>query len=182
MLFRSDDNSCPRVREGVKIIAHESYGGMNAPENFDLALIKLSAPIPEGYIITKFYDGASDVDRNEMIIAGYGLTSRLKADHGILRATQKLFRDSVKVISKTSVIYDQTDKKGICEGDSGGPTLVHVNNEYQVFSINSTFIHPKNGGDGCLGTAKSAYIPFHKNWIYEKLKLLSVTAEEGISK
>lgn len=115
---------------------HPSYtyystGGHVENATNDLALLKFSGSLPEGYKVrplpSKSYDTAK---ATELLMSGYGKTSESAEDSGTLRYTSAAASRLSKSftmkstganysIDKTLVV--QQPNNGVCSGDSGGP-------------------------------------------------------------
>ena len=126
----------------------------------DFAVVKIPQ-IPKGYNPISFFSGRVEFGQT-VFVAGFGTNSRVKKDNvrAMRFSPQKLvgryeatFINTVASTdthkdSQTHVIGFQVyspEKKSICFGDSGGPTVVVVNNEYQLLGLN-TFVYNNCAG------------------------------------
>ncbi|MNY53743.1 Trypsin [compost metagenome] len=81
-----------------------------------------------------------------MTLAGYGLTDGVnKTGDNLLRKTDVQI---IEHFGKTEVALDQSQGKGACHGDSGGPAFLKVAGVEYVWGITSRGIG-KDGVDDC---------------------------------
>ncbi len=138
----------------------------------DIAIVILPDPVPARYEIFKIADPKEYSNTTEdVLFLGYGKIGTEKYGSGILR---KVKIPVVQVIASESegiVKIDQSKGKGLCSGDSGGASLVQINNEMQILGVNSAVIAKKEEMM-CEERAVQALAFKHKAWINSKLKLI----------
>jgi len=123
-----------------KAIRHENYksGGEDKKDAADIALVRISGPLPAGYKPVPFY---SDTDKikasDEMIVAGYGLSWAwgMKGGAGVLRSTTLKVKDPQ--FSRTEFTFNQSLKHGVCSGDSGGPAYIKKDGKIYLVGVAS---------------------------------------------
>ncbi|MNJ92579.1 Trypsin precursor [compost metagenome] len=168
--FRLSEASIP-VKDVVK---HPKYTGrfiVASDVKYDVALVKLKSPIPSNYKVMKMYDGKSQFS-DRVQFAGYGVTGEEtygKESSGFLREISKSYNRSVQVQGE-QILVDQSDSRGICTGDSGGPLFVDVNGELQVAGVNSVVSGPKDRI--CHDMSIMMYVPAYANWIQTAIRSL----------
>lgn len=128
--------------------------------NPDLALIRLSQPVPAGYPIYKIKQSASDY-RDTLKLYGYGTPGSNSNGSGFLRRTD-VFRGEYD-FEGNAMIFLNNGERGICHGDSGGSILMGTVGAYEVAAINSYVEGPKN--DVCSGEAVSVLVEPYMDWI-----------------
>lgn len=73
--------------------------------------------------------------RVEVVTLGYGRTDSDRADFGVLHRVKL---DAVVEEARPSkIVFDQTRRRGICNGDSGGPSFVRDGDRVTVVGISS---------------------------------------------
>jgi secreted trypsin-like serine protease len=128
------------VRDSVKgeaypgfDINHITETGMN-----DVGLVRFSGGLPAGYKpATLLVNYAAHIhDGTTVVMAGYGISNVLfKSGAGTLRKVT-LQVDNANLSSSEASI-DQGVRKGICEGDSGGPSYLQADGKYLLWGITS---------------------------------------------
>lgn len=70
-------------------------------------------------------------------------------------------------LSKEAVYIwiDQTDRKGMCVGDSGGPAFVHRNGALKIAGVASHFVNTDKAEETCLLTSAYTNIQRNRSWI-----------------
>jgi len=120
-----------------------------------------------------FTDG--QMDNDDLILAGYGVTSEDAHDSLFLRKVTKSIRKDIlgRDDTKQRLYIDQSDSQGVCSGDSGGPNFVMSNGEYKVLSINSVGLSDLGTMSSvCHGKSIAMYLPFFKDWITKNVQSL----------
>lgn len=175
------------MREAAKVLTHPSYRNNSVNRN-DIALILLKETAPAGYDPlaipgeeVPFHEGSS------FTAAGYGRTTGVTDPTGTDRQGSGTLRDvEVKVDTfsddKSQFYVDQSDGKGICHGDSGGPAIMRYNGRDYAVGIASaiSWLVPGELND----RAKKEYIEkqnvcAHKS-IYISVKKYNAWIEDSI--
>jgi MYXO-CTERM domain-containing protein len=119
--FGQGNSECQAVYEVAEQIYHPQYNN-NAPENgYDFSLIRFTGANASTPVIPAAQpsDGVSG-SSSGLLAVGYGITS------GVTQANNSLRRSvsfDVDQLTSIFIVDDQTDGKGSCSGDSGGPAL-----------------------------------------------------------
>lgn len=131
----------------------------------DLALIRIQGSIPSTHKpATILADGEKLSKGQNVLLAGYGITSSPNGDgSGTLRKVAVSIAEAVW--GKTEVLMDQTNKKGACHGDSGGPAYVQSANGLKLFGVTSRGV--RDEGDTCVQYAAYTNIQNYRSWIKE---------------
>ena len=151
ILFSTDlDTSDARLRRHVSgILLQPGFSGVlgrienrpNKPPNSiknwgDLAVFSYSGDTPRGYSPAQIADENAVSDGDSVILAGYGV---LDGKVGV--PSQRLNEVTVTVkkakYSKSEFTVDQSENKGACHGDSGGPAFVEQGADLILVGITS---------------------------------------------
>lgn len=157
----------------IDFAIHPSYGKVDEMGRGarDIALIKILGEAPKGYVPAKFLEDESILKRGTVVtLAGYGLN---KTDGVNTESDDTLRKTDVLVYDEfgpTELVLDQTQGKGACHGDSGGPALVEVAGVQYVWGVTSRGIG-QNGVDDCSLVS-----------IYTKVKAESEFITEALAK
>ena len=114
---------------------HAEYR-INQNSHFDMAVVKLNKEIPEDYEPISILPAAVELKNGDLLLSmGYGI----KYDNEQYSKKRLNKVDSVRVVEDqgTKILLDQTNGRGICSGDSGGPTLYKYQGKYYLLGINS---------------------------------------------
>ncbi len=133
----------------------------------DMALVSFSGGIPQGYQVARMLGDISKLsDGQEVLLAGYG-----EADSDSATGAGKLRSVSVKIaqvaLSPSEILFMQTDGKGACHGDSGGPAYATVDGAAVLIGVTS------RGVDKCRSETIYTNIPYYADWIVRTAKSLS---------
>lgn len=107
----------------------------------DIALVRLAGPLPQGYKTVRMLDSLSRLSAGQKVmLAGYGVTTMAPALEGDDGAG--VLRDVVTTIinpnwSSTEILIDESQGKGACHGDSGGPAFIQSNGVLMVIGVTS---------------------------------------------
>lgn len=131
--------------------AHPNYNGNNVGAGYDFRMLRVVKgganlsviPIPSGS------DGLSTGASIRLV--GFGITSANNGDNSQRRTVDV----NVNQLSSTLIRYSQTNGKGACSGDSGGPAL-----------FNNTVVGVTSFGDqNCTQFGASGRVSLVSNWI-----------------
>lgn len=177
---RSGNHS--NLRSVVKAARHERYGESSSDggSNSDIGLIKFEGTIPQGFKIAKMV--SMELSRSlragtEVTLAGYGL-SKFKKDpvtgqqlvgegSGTLRKVDKIKITSI-LTSGEEITLDQTQGRGACHGDSGGPAYVFDKRLKATVVVGVT----SRGSGNCDREAVYTGVMGFAKWINQKSKEL----------
>lgn len=137
----------------------------NSKDMGDIALLHFRGQVPVGYKSAKLLTSFSKKllqKGTSVILTGFGISNGpTKEGAGILRTTQVVIDDPS--FSTSEITVNQTQGKGACHGDSGGPAYVEVKGTYYLWGITSRGINDTQ--DDCSQMAAYTSIQFYKNWI-----------------
>jgi hypothetical protein len=150
----------------------------------DLALAVLKDELPEGTITVSIPSPEMQIDlkKLDLIAAGYGKDTdstgeQIRDGLGILRVV--LLNISKYEFEDSKFLVDQTNSKGFCEGDSGGPGLFQHEGRYYIMGVASKNEFPEKAAEATTGLCsfRGAYVNLlkFKKWIEDTTK--DLTAE-----
>lgn len=144
----------------------------------DVALIFLSEKIPSGYPVHKLADPLNVVQGNDVALYGYGRTNSNGGGSGVLRKINlSSSRFAVDEIGKR-VIIDQSGGQGVCNGDSGGASLVKtVQGETQILGVTS-YVQGRED-DVCGSISVQSLAISYSDWINRAISAHSGEGSEG---
>lgn len=133
-----EEASAETVRPVVAIKRHENYNEKMTKNMADIALIRIDplVGLPEGYAPAKILSDWSLLQpQRKTIAAGYGINRAwiFKKGSGTLRSTQ--LEISEPGFSETEVLVEQSLKRGVCSGDSGGPGYLDIDGELHLWGV-----------------------------------------------
>lgn len=133
------------------------------PAAFDVGLVLLPAPVADAPIPFSRANPTALIGR-PLTVVGYGLTSPGASDQGTRRSVDLTFRN---VTAAHVVVGNQVDK-GICFGDSGGPSLhTFPDGLARVVGVHSYTQPASNCTDG-LDSRVDLYSAFIQQWLTDK--------------
>jgi secreted trypsin-like serine protease len=128
-------DSSPEVRTIYGAIANPVYtDSTTGIDQHDIAVIRFKGLLPEGYSIATLLDPSVALTHGEgATLAGYGSTSATTED-----GTPDLRKVDIQIdhlLGNTEVVLDQSQGKGACWGDSGGPAFAHQGNQLLLWGL-----------------------------------------------
>lgn len=126
------------VRSAIKAVVHPSYNSSRGEDIGDVAVVRFDGSSPQEFKPAPLLKDFKGVLKNtRVVVAGYGLDWSwiVKAGSGILRTVELRIQDPF--FSKTEMMIDQSIRKGICSGDSGGPAYLKLNGALFVAGVAS---------------------------------------------
>ncbi|MDG0814888.1 S1 family peptidase [Bdellovibrio svalbardensis] len=148
VVFTSDlDNlSDSDIRLVTDQVVHPKFGqsGPMGEDSNDIALLKYPGSFPQGYRAARLLPNDSLLKpKLTVTLAGYGLND------GITKATDNQLRKVDVILGQsfgdTEIILDQSNGKGACHGDSGGPAFVTIKGSLFLWGVISRGL----GDDNC---------------------------------
>jgi hypothetical protein len=116
----------------VDVKVHPQYNG-DATSPYDLAVLRYVGATDAMPVIPALSPAEDTLAKGSTItLVGYG-TTETNAQNTQRRKVDKV----IDVLSSLSIQYQQTDGKGGCEGDSGGPGLLQTPNGLRVAAVTS---------------------------------------------
>ncbi len=131
----------------------------------DIAVLKLSKPAPAHMKVTRLHNSA--LRKGQVLIAsGYGIVSGvIRSGSGLLRETRVVVEEPL--LGNSEFYVDQKNGRGICSGDSGGPSFVQSPfGELVQVGITS------RGDSECAEAGLYTLVPAYSNWITSTVQFL----------
>lgn len=163
-----EDDSLHRINYAEKIRFHEDYA-VKQQNHFDMAIVKMDQEIPEFYKPVLILPAAVELAAGDRVtILGYGLKSDYPRIDSL--SLNKVTGVPVKEDQSTLIVLDQTSGKGICSGDSGGPTFYEYQGKFYLLGINQSVsgVEPKTKYN-CRGLGFIVKAQTFKPWILKAI-------------
>jgi secreted trypsin-like serine protease len=140
MSFDADGNpsltdSSPEVHQVYGSVFNPQYDpNYTGADQHDIAIIRFKGNMPSTFKTSTLLNASVPLTAGETVtLAGYGATQPDGSDTG-----GELRKVDVKIASmlgKTEVVLDQSEGKGACFGDSGGPAFVTTNGQLLLWGL-----------------------------------------------
>jgi secreted trypsin-like serine protease len=153
----------------VSMKEHEEYQ-VKKQSHFDMAVVKIAKEIPAEYEpVTILPAGVELAAGDQVTILGFGLKSespKIEAD-----SLNKATGVPVKEDQGTRILLDQTLGKGLCSGDSGGPTFYTYQGRNYLVGINESVmgLAPQEKPT-CRSQGVIVKVQTFKPWILKAIK------------
>lgn len=180
-------------------LANENFydeGSQSVNLQFDLALLRLpfgTQSLAESMALAT----VRDIQNNKIFISGYGVTSSLGQDDGLLPALrfaetqladQRLWAELAEEVSPevkkeieiefsqslenrdTILLSNLAQRKNACSGDSGGPAVVAQGRALLQIGVASRVENFKTERDACSVAVRYINLGKNKIWIEEKFE------------
>ena len=177
------DTHSVEKRDVLKIEQHADYAVRQfmSIDHSDIALIQIRGEIPAQYKpVPLLQNYQSLLPNTEIIVAGYGAHElpaiEDEADsEGVLalaptkkfvfKRTPTLRKSTLQIANpqygQTEASVDQTNKQGVCFGDSGGPAFIENNGQLILWGITS------RGSNKCRSHSYFTKLDTHLPWIFD---------------
>lgn len=161
-------------RRILKAVYHEDYYRENAEDRKDIAVVRIKGRLPVGYVpVTLLQDFSAIRDGSRVFVAGYGLSKVWPSEEGsgLLRFTDLEVSDSH--FNKNEIKLNQSSKKGVCSGDSGGPAFIVKDQMIHILGVTSRGDKSKNPlTPRCKKYSIFTRIDGYQDWIKETSEYL----------
>jgi secreted trypsin-like serine protease len=152
----------------------------------DIALVHFQGSVPSGYKNAVFMGDKAALQKGiAVVVAGYGFSNGVEnSGMGILRKTTLTIldpsyrpadADANDTFPASEILVDQSQGRGTCHGDSGGPAFIMNRNRWYLWGVISRGIGP--GLKDCTGQALITNALIYKSWIMKTAK--KMTASSG---
>ncbi len=134
----------------------------------DIAILKFAGGIPESAAAADLMSSHEFLNGEYVTLAGFGISKAAsQKGHGILRWVEVRIEDAH--YSSTEILLDQTDRKGACHGDSGGPAFIQESSgELKLWGVTSRGV--EDPSDLCIGQSVYTRIEPYLAWIEQTIK------------
>lgn len=170
------------VRKVIDKAIHQEFFKLN--DDYDVALLLLDKALPTDFTLAQLANEKTLLENNRFLAVGFGrqsgLVSEAHKNDGKLR---KVELEALRFSPKEPVIeVYQGNGKGVCKGDSGGPAFIFKNGKPVVIGVVSGGRakdgNPYSGPENiCDNMGRYMNVPFHLDWIQEKMAQLLTTAQ-----
>lgn len=151
----------------------DGFMSMNHKDSDDIGLILLSEAAPKSAVIAALPRGPLKPGKYKVRAFGVGLTNTVtnQDDSGVFRMVN--LEGEVLADRAQKMIYNQRNKKGVCKGDSGGPSFMYTNGRPTIVSVTTaldrmTKILGKVVGDMCHYNAITTQTGYYLSWISQQ--------------
>lgn len=136
----------------------------------DIALVRFGGGLPKGYKVASLLPVSQKLAKGQsVLLAGYGVTGMAPAlGSGVLRKVSVNIAGS---LGKTEVVLDQTQGRGACHGDSGGPAFVMSGSSLLVWGVTSRG-YPDFAPDDCKQKAVYTNMNAYRAWLTSSAEAL----------
>lgn len=154
---------------------HKDNPSSNSPDS-DVAVVKFDGLLPAHYspLALEKIDIRQEMQNtnSHLVMVGYGRTSLKDQSLPELRYLSKnwdrliLFKDSVNLVDTLGLLsVNQSDSRGGCSGDSGGPLLIEDQGNYKIIGV-ASYIESASQSKLCeQGQIYYSYISTYWDWI-----------------
>jgi secreted trypsin-like serine protease len=160
--------------------AKRGYFKIEANSIHDIAIIRLRDPAPENASFAVLQKNVFKPGSKIKVTAmGYGLTGADQSPDHRLRRVSMIATVSAKTPDKLS--FDQAEGRGVCHGDSGGPSFYIKDKKPILVGVVSHLdgvqrFLGKDVGDRCRSRANVTQIAPYRAWIQKVSQQLESTA------
>jgi secreted trypsin-like serine protease len=135
----------------------------------DIALLRFSGGIPKNYAPVRLLASRHKFkDGDTVQLAGFGVTNgQRQSGAGTLHSVDVTIADAN--FSETEVLLDQTQGKGACHGDSGGPAFVRSKSGV-LYLWGITSRGSSDPSDTCSGQSIYTKVSAFSKWIKSTAK------------
>ena len=173
-------NKATRIVKAVDSYETSPVYAFRSSEEFntgDIAVVKFSGGLPPGFQAAPILRNAGSLQNGvSVMLAGYGIANGVSHEGaGKLRSVEVNILNNQ--YSESEVLLDQTQGKGACHGDSGGPAYINVGGQWMLWGVTNRGVNdPKND---CSVSASYASIPYYASWITKTAAKLNGGSSNG---
>lgn len=184
-LYCSSGFSKNLVYQARKVSIYPEYNIRDTPSvlspDHDIATVQFEGILPAEYFPIPFnkIDVREEMmnTSSQMIMIGYGRTKTIDDSLPELRYVTRswdrlvLTKDSFSLIEKQNLIgINQTDARGGCSGDSGGPLLISDHGQLKILGV-ASYIESQSESALCeQGHIYYSYVPAYWDWISRQIQ------------
>lgn len=130
----------------------------------DIGIVYIKENLPKGFEKAPTLPSNYKLENDQQVLlAGFGITDGDKnKGAGTLRSVEAKIKNAK--FSETEILIDQTEHKGACHGDSGGPAFVALTDGKLLYwGVTSRGYGPN--GENCESYAVYTKIMPHRRWL-----------------
>ena len=179
-VFNTDLRGDDLIMRRVQRAATSDEWAVNQENNVDqgdIAIVQIAGGIPEGFHPAKMLGDLRLLkEGDDVLLAGYGTSD------GFAHTGSKVLRSVTTQIkstsfAKTETLIDQTNGKGACHGDSGGPAYALIGGELRLFGVTSRGVGEQGARCGTY-VAYTDILPY-KEWIAKTVAKFAARSARG---
>jgi hypothetical protein len=142
----------------------------NQTNTGDIALVRFEGGLPPGFKAATVLGDANELkDGGTVLLAGYGISDGVEqTGSGTLRSVETIIKSAS--FSESEVLVDQTNGKGACHGDSGGPAFIRKDGKLLVFGVTSRGV--QDAMNNCSKFSAYTSATHYSQWIVETTQRL----------
>jgi len=156
-------------------VAHVNYDGYLKRDENDLALLHFNGGLPKTIRPAKLVDGAVTLPPDaQLTIAGYGVASMKNGGQGdgVLRQAEVALHRAD--FAATELTLDQSQGRGGCAGDSGGPAFIKISGELRLVGVLS---RPEEANHTCRKPTVYTKVAAFSEWIQINSRALAAKSK-----
>jgi secreted trypsin-like serine protease len=156
--------------------AHLKYQPREQGYWTDIGVVYFSGGLPDGYKPVQILEDDIFLQKGTQTeLAGYGLADGVKkTGSGVLRHTTVKIEDPIFDFGEVEL--NQTQGKGACHGDSGGPAYIVENSQIKLWGITSR--GEKDTTDDCSQFSVYTSATVYLGWINGSMKAIHDAADK----
>ncbi len=145
-------------RTASRSLRHEEYQDLNGTTTNDVALVFFEGGLPDGFVPVSIWPSQKKLEVGEELqLAGYG-------GGGPLGVLAKVKLSVTELLNNTNLVkFEQTEQRGICHGDSGGPAFKTVDGHLYLAGV-ASYANEIDCSGFSVYTSATPYI----DWIHRK--------------